>query len=116
MGRIPVQKAEVGMVLTEGVYDRRGRLLMSAGMTLKEKHLDSLPMWGVLVIDVEGDEPDSQTESFVEVAPWAMDRASEEIAGVFRHANTNHPVVGALKDLRVKRRAEEVQREGSHYH
>ena len=116
MARIPVQKAEVGMVLTEPVHDRRGRLLMQAGKTLEEKHLDSLPMWGVLVIDIEGDEPDSQTESYVELAPWAIDRATEEMAGVFRHANTDHPVLAALKALRVRRRAEEMQREKHHDH
>ncbi len=116
MARIPVQKAEEGMVLTEPVYDRRGRLLMQAGKTLEEKHLDSLPMWGVLVIDVEGDDPDSETETLLEVAPWAIDRATEEMAGVFRHANTDHPVIGALQALRVKRRAEEVQREEHHEH
>lgn len=114
MALVPVEKAEVGMVLEENVSDRRGRLLMPAGRTLEEKHLDALPMWGVTHIQVEGDEPADQEEDGVEVAPWAMARAGEELGHLFQHANTNYPVMRILNALRLRRRATEIQREAGH--
>ena len=111
---IPVEEAEMGMVLAENVSDRRGRLLMPAGRVLEEKHLHALPMWGVTHIEIEWDEPESEAETSESVAPWAMAQAGEEIGYLFLHANTTHPVMQELNALRVRRRAMELQRETHH--
>jgi hypothetical protein len=111
---IPVEKAEVGMVLEEGVSDRRGRLLMPAGRALEEKHLQALPMWGVTHILVEGVESDPEEEERRDLEPWAMAQAGEELSHVFLHADEQHPVIRALSALRIRRRALEIQREASH--
>lgn len=111
MASIPVEQAEVGMVLSAPVTDRRGRLLMPAGKELEEKHLEALPMWGVAVIDVEGDGPDAPDDVLEAIEPWAMAAASEEVDGWFVHTNVSHPVMRELKAIRTLRRAAEIQKE-----
>ncbi len=112
MALIPVDKAELGMVLSAPVTDRRGRLLMPAGRPLEEKHLDALPMWGITQIEVEGDGPGVGEDATEEVAPWALDRAGEEVGQLFRHDDGTHPVMQELRTFRTLARAMEIQREG----
>ena len=109
---IPVEQAELGMVLSAPVNDRRGRLIMPAGRALEEKHLDALPMWGVTHIEVEGDGPEGQNDPVEEVAPWALALAGEEVGEIFLHANASHPVMRELKAMRTVRRAAAIQAGG----
>jgi hypothetical protein len=109
---IPVDKAELGMVLSAPVTDRRGRLLMPAGRPLEEKHLDALPMWGITQIEVEGDGPDMGEDPTQELAPWAVDRAGAEVSHLFLHDDGTHPVMQELRTFRTLARAMEIQMEG----
>jgi len=109
---IPVEQAEIGMVLSAPVNDRRGRLIMPAGRALEEKHLDALPMWGITHIEVEGDGSDSQGDPRDEIEPWALARAGEEMSHLFLHANVSHPVVRELRAIQTVRRARALQQEG----
>lgn len=43
------------MALAADVQDRRGRLLMPSGVTLQDKHVRSLRMWGVTHVDALGE-------------------------------------------------------------
>jgi hypothetical protein len=106
---IPVEQAELGMVLSSPVTDRRGRLIMPAGKALEEKHLDALPMWGISHIEVEGAGPETHDDPLEKVAPWALAQAGEEMDGLFLHANNSHPVIRELKALRTARRALAIQ-------
>lgn len=114
MALIPVEKAEVGMVLAEPVLDRRGRLLMPAGRELEGKHLEALPMWGISHVQVEGEGVPDDDKLMEEMAPWAVAQAGEEIAHRFLHAGVGHPAMKALSAMAIKRRALELQREESH--
>lgn len=113
MALIPVEKAQVGMVLASPVSDRRGRLLMPEGRALGEKHLDALPMWGISHIEIEGEDELSEDLN-VEVAPWAVARAGEEMAHRLLHADLSHPVMKEIAALAIQRRAIQLQREEHH--
>lgn len=112
MALIPADKAELGMILSAPVMDRRGRLLMPAGRELEEKHLEALPMWGVTQIEVEGDGPEAGDDPATEVEPWALEKAGEEMDQLFLHVEETHPVMLALREFRTLTRAEEIQKEG----
>ena len=112
MALIPAEKAELGMVLSAPVTDRRGRLLMPAGKALEEKHLDALPMWGIAQIEVEGDGPAAEEDPLEELAPWALERAEEEMSHLFRHDDGVHPVMHGLREFRTLVRAREIQSGG----
>jgi len=109
---IPVERAQVGMILAEGVTDRRGRLLIPPGKELTERYLDSLPMWGVTHVEIEGDAAGMEEEAMEEVEPWAVSKAMEVVDNHFILANRSHPVMKELADVCVRRRAQAIQKEG----
>ena len=45
MGMVTVDRAQVGMVLTAPVIDRKGRMLIPAEVALTDRHLQALKMW-----------------------------------------------------------------------
>ncbi len=109
---IPVERAQIGMVLTAGVKDLRGRLLIPEGKELTERYLDCLPMWGVTSIEVEGDDLASDGVSTEDVEPWALEEAEEMAKAHFLLADNTHPLMVALFPICIERRAQEIQRRG----
>ncbi len=108
---IPVDRAQVGMVLASGITDRRGRLLIPAGKELSERYLECLPMWGVTHVDIEGEEPGAAEEGGEAAEPWAVNRAMEETGELFVLTNRSHPAMEELEAICIQRRAREIQRE-----
>lgn len=113
MALIPVERAQVGMVLAEGVTDRRGRLLIPAGKELTERYLDSLPMWGVTHVEVEGEDAGSEADALESLEPWAVTEATEQVDRHFALTNRSHPIMAELADICVQQRARDIQREGA---
>jgi len=109
---IPVDRAQVGMVLATGVTDKRGRLLIPEGKELTDRYLECLPMWGVTHVEVEGDEVGGEEEGSVEAEPWAVSKATELVDQHFLLANRSHPLMQELAEVCIERRAREIQKEG----
>lgn len=103
MAFIDIEQAASGMVLAADVLDRRGRLLIPAGRALAQKHVDSLRMWGVERVDVEGETP--RRDPPPHIPPAVLARATEETDTLFRNAGEDHPFLGALKKVAAHRRA-----------
>jgi hypothetical protein len=97
MSHIAVAQARPGMVLQADIQDRRGRLLLPAGKELSEKHIAALPMWGVEVIDIEGEETPELAAH--EIDPRVAALAREQIATRFMNASDDHPFLNVLRDL-----------------
>jgi len=110
---IPVDRAQVGMVLAEPIQDRRGRLLIPAGKELTERYLGSLPMWGVTHVDVEGAEDGETEDGGGAVEPWAISLARDELEQRFLLANRSHPVMKELLDICTRRRSRSIQKGGA---
>ncbi|MCX8117550.1 MAG: hypothetical protein N3G78_06455 [Desulfobacterota bacterium] len=86
-----------GMVLGGDVKDRNGRILLSAGSEITEKHLRIFRMWGVHTVavqDHERAEPSSTGES--EIDPVQFQAAEEKVRALFRHHDLNHPFLKVL--------------------
>ncbi len=107
MATIDVSQAQAGMVLAADVLDKRGRLLVPAGKELSEKHIGALPAWGVAHIEVEGD--DLAGADAIEVEPWALEAATAEVDRLFSKTNRAHPMIAALTDVCVERKAAHLQ-------
>ena len=108
MALIDVSQAEAGMVLAADILDKRGRILIPKGAELKEKHLGSLPAWGVTRIDVEGGELDAPTE----IEPWALEAAQKEVEPLFSLTNRGHPAMQVLQGICTQRAAATIQASG----
>ncbi len=105
MAWVTVDQARAGMALAAPVTDRMGRLLIPEGAELSERHVNALSAWGVEGIEIESDEA---PEPEVEITPEIEADARRQLSPVFRHANSDHPFIGALLDVAVERRAKEL--------
>ncbi len=102
---VSVDQATPGMVLSNPVTDRRGRLLIPAGLALSEKHVNALKMWGIVSLDIEGDE---EVEVVVNVSPEALEAARAELMPLYRHTDLDHPFVHKLFEHKAQHRAREI--------
>ena len=107
---VSVDQAAPGMVLSNPVKDRRGRLLIPAGQALSDKHVNALKMWGIVSLDIEGDdEPEVPTA----ISPEALAAARERLMPVYRQTDLNHPFIAQLFDYRVRKLAVEIETAGA---
>jgi hypothetical protein len=110
-----------GSVLAEDVRDRTGRLLLPAGLPLKERHLRILMTWGVteVVAWCEGGDTHVGKEDARPVVqadgegdPRCREQAEEVAREAFRHSDLDMPVMQALYDASVRRLAFEISQKG----
>ncbi len=59
MQQVNVKEIKPGMTLAREVCGSNGRMLLGKGVTLEDKHLRILNMWGVSEIYIEGDEAEA---------------------------------------------------------
>lgn len=110
-----------GMVLSQDVKDRSGRLLVRTGTELTERSLKVLRTWGVVEVTVEEDEQTSQLDTVEHEHPLAntdpelVTRAMAHAEHIFRHVDMSHPAAAALASLVVERcvkNPSEIPRDG----
>lgn len=111
MGRISVNAIKPGMVLAEEVKDRNGRKLLNAGISLSEKHLRILKIWGVTEATIEGVSRETLTEEqFAELDPEVLEQAEEYVKSRFIHTDEELEPVRELMRFCTLRKAREAQR------
>ncbi|ANB03904.1 hypothetical protein ECTOBSL9_2703 [Ectothiorhodospira sp. BSL-9] len=113
---IPADQADAGSVLAEDVRDRSGRLLLSAGIPLKDKHLRVLKTWGVAQVAIWQEAPASATDNSQpsrEPPPPVDEKAYQQAEAVmlnaFRHCDLRQSVMHTLFDLATRRLASAIQ-------
>ncbi len=106
MPLISVDDAQAGMVLTADVTDKRGRLLIPNGRSLDEKHLQALKMWGITAVEIEGDDPVSSNEAAID--PALLGEARELMTEHLRNLPMDHPLILALVELALPKKAQEL--------
>lgn len=90
-----------GMVVGRDVIDRLGRRLIAAGVTLTDRHLKAFRTWGIASVEVVTD--DAEPAAVVDDA--RRQAVAAELAPLFRRVDRGHPVMAALFDACVTRRA-----------
>jgi hypothetical protein len=109
-----------GSVLADDVHDRTGRLLLPAGMPLKERHLRVLMIWGVTEVvawcetgDVQSWEDEGPSEDQGDGPDPDLLAHAEAVAGdAFRHCDLDMPVMRALHEASVRRLVLEISHKG----
>lgn len=107
MARVHIDDLTPGKVLHQQVCDRSGRMLLPAGETLNDRHLNIFRMWGVVEVEIEGDEvvSESQEETGSQLDPVLYAQMREEVEGLFIHNDPAHPAVKELMKICIERRA-----------
>lgn len=100
MGIARIDQLEPGMVIVADVVDRTGRVLLSAGTTLTEKHLRVFRMWGVTQADIQG-LPSADAEEQVESdeEDHVEEEAAARVSELFSRSNREHPAIVELMRL-----------------
>jgi len=108
MAYIPIAEIVVGLVVKEDVKDRNGRLILSHGIRIEEKHLRILKTWGIANIAVQSaQESNAQATNANETLDKSSAAYIEAVKMVrrrFRFNRKKHPLITLLKDMAVKKK------------
>jgi HD-like signal output (HDOD) protein len=107
VGALSIKRLQAGMVLSEDLTDRMGRLLMTRGTVLTGKYLKICKMWGVIEAQIEGvSGEDMNASALNDFDPAEIAIASESVRRRFCHADMDHPAIRELVRLSIIRTAE----------
>lgn len=107
MAKLKIEQLAAGMVLAGDVNSRTGRLLMAAGTVLNSGFETVLRTWGVLEVNVVGDDgvgvhPAIEPESGISVQQRLLARS--RILPLFALVDLKHPAVHELLRLAILRK------------
>ena len=106
MAVVKVDKLVKGAVLSEDVLDVNSRLLLAKGQAIDERHIRVMKMWGVFEVHVESQDAEQAIEESPPVNSEQMAAVGEEIKGVFKALDLDHPVVREIVRLCAQYRLE----------
>jgi len=97
MGLVQIDNLAEGMLLAADTHDRNGRLLLTQGTELTNRHIRMFMTWGILKVDIQDyDEPLSETSDSDEIAPELLQKAEEELKLLFRKNDLSYPAMAEL--------------------
>lgn len=98
MARVKVKQLEPGKQLSEDVLGPNGRLLLKAGITIEAKHLAIFRTWGVVEVDIVGDDDNQDVPDIdFDTLPDSMKiKIYQRLKLQFSHCDVKHPL---LKEL-----------------
>jgi hypothetical protein len=94
--RVSLDDLKPGMTLAADLQEPGGRLLLPAATVLTDRHLRYFQMWGVSEADIESDGSETPVNEADAADPAIVAEAEANMASLFRHADTNHPVVSQV--------------------
>ena len=115
MPRIATDMLQPGMVLSSDVKDLSGRMLLKSGTEIEGRHLRVLRTWGVLGVEVVGDDNAGamgQTVSLHELPQGLQAEIEEEVDKRCIGVDTSHPVMAAMVELVKSDLAQKYSSEG----
>ncbi len=110
MGLIPLDHVKEGSLLETDISEN-GQILIKAGIALTERHLRLCRSWGIAELAIQGLDPDKiENDFFANLDPALVTEVQEHCVEVFRHTELNHPAIGALYQIYLKRKLRERHR------
>ncbi|MBI5427091.1 MAG: hypothetical protein HZA02_02295 [Nitrospinae bacterium] len=107
MVKLKIAQLKPGMVLAQDVKDLNGRVLLSSGNRLSEKHVKIFKTWGITEVAIErADESMKSGEKPLSgnVDEKAIEKMRQEMNSLFRHTDIKHPAIRELFNLCVTRK------------
>jgi len=107
LSNVQIDQLTPGMVLAEDVKSKAGRLLMSQGMELTEKHLMIFRTWGIQEVAIASETDETQavsTLSSSEITAEQLQKAMDEVRPIFSQVDLNHPVFEELLRLAAQKK------------
>lgn len=90
-----------GSILADDVYNLDARLLYPAGTKLTEKKIETLMMWGVENVTLQGLPDSDEAVSVKNVSNTAKHDAALHIQRRFKLVKSSPPVVAAIREIAI---------------
>lgn len=103
MGLLKVDDFKPGMILAADLRSPQGRMLMSKGLVLTEKHIRMCKIWGVVEGDILGEDGQPPENQPAVLDPALVERAKELAGTYFCLNDLHHPVVRETAKLFIER-------------
>ena len=111
MGNVGVEYLKPGMVLNSEVRNHSGRLLLNAGTEITERHIYIFRTWGITEVDIQGvSREDIAPEESGHADPAILGEAEDELRGIFRFTDREHPAIKELFRLCTLRKVRTLSR------
>ncbi len=111
MGLVQIDNLTEGMLLAADTHDRNGRLLLTQGAELTNRHIRMFMTWGIQKVDIQDyDEPLSETSDGDVIAPELLQKAEEELKLLFRKNDLTYPAIIELFQQCLTRKARNENR------
>ncbi len=109
MTTIKLKYIELGAILSDDAKDMNGRMLLSAGSAIQEKHLKIFKTWGVTEVSIVGDEPQEKELEIAlsDVDPTLLSQIELDIDKSFILSNIEHPANRELRDYMIIKKVKE---------
>jgi hypothetical protein len=105
--RVNLEDLVPGMVLAEDAVHMNGRVLLSAGTCLTERHLKIFKTWGLTEAFIKGNSGEPVgNKSLENIDPEIVTEASEFMAPYFSHLKRDSEFTAELFKICVRERAE----------
>jgi hypothetical protein len=106
MGTLNLEDIRPGMILASDAKNLAGRVLLTAGNEITEKHLRVFKIWGVSQVEIRGiDEEDVFVRAGAEVDAAVLKQADEATQELFALTDNGHPAISELMRLTIIRLA-----------
>jgi hypothetical protein len=109
MPKIKLESIQEGMVVASDIKNLDDMLLIPAGCTLSEKHINILHAWGISEVNVEaGGDVKELADPLQRVPPEMLARMREELKARFWKFEENNAVHQELFRLLLQRRVRQL--------
>jgi len=106
MPKVKVESLKEGMVVASDVMNMDNMLLLPAGCTLSEKHIEILQAWGITEINIAAaDGVAEPVDPLARLTPEEAQRLTQETKALFWHLDESCPAQMDLFGLILRRRA-----------
>ena len=110
MGIINLEYIQEGMILAADIKERSGRVLLSGGSIITEKHLRVFRMWGITEADIKGIETDELAANMAaQLDQHLLQEIEAQTRERFCRVDMDHPFIKELFRLltirQVRRRS-----------
>lgn len=109
MPKIKLESVQEGMVVATDIKNLDDMLLIPAGCTLSEKHINILHAWGIAEVNVEASgEVEELADPLLKLPPDVLAKMQEELKARFWKFEDNNAVHQELFRLLLQRRARQT--------
>lgn len=103
MGSISLQNLKPGMVLAADIVENHGQVLLTAGSTITDKHINIFRTWGIPEANIANvDEEEIEKSETLELDPKLLEVAQQRADELFMFNNLELPAAKKLMQMFVK--------------